>query len=105
MNGCLTSDTINITVTNVDTELIIPNAFSPNGDLSNDTWEIVGISNYPESRVEIFNRWGDKVYEKSGYDNSWDGTFNGKLLPGGVYYFILDLDDDTQIKGSINIIF
>jgi gliding motility-associated-like protein len=99
MNGCLTSDTINIT------ELIIPNAFSPNGDLSNDTWEIVGISNYPESRVEIFNRWGDKVYEKSGYDNSWDGTFNGKLLPGGVYYFILDLDDDTQIKGSINIIF
>lgn len=105
INGCYSTDTINVTVTNGGIELVIPNAFSPNGDLSNDNWEIVGILNYPNARVEIFNRWGDKVYEKTGYDNSWDGTYNGKLLPGGVYYFILDLDGSTQLKGSINIIF
>ncbi|MBI4645147.1 MAG: gliding motility-associated C-terminal domain-containing protein [Bacteroidia bacterium] len=72
--------------------LFIPSAFSPNNDSYNDTWEIRGIQFYHDAEVQIFNRWGDKLFESKGYLQEWDGTTkNGKKLPIGPYMYIVDL--------------
>ena len=85
-------------------ELFIPNAFSPDGDGINDTWNIRGgLYNYPNNNLVIFNRWGLKVYEADGYNNNWDGTNNGNSnsgndskLPVGTYYYVLDLNSNGK---------
>jgi len=85
----------------------IYNLFSPNGDGQNDNWEIVGIQDFPDNEVEIYNRWGNIVYEMSGYDNSWTGTNNsGEELLSGAYYYVVKLnnDEDTILTGSVTII-
>lgn len=89
-------------------DLFIPSGFSPNGDGINDKFVIKGL-NARSADLLIFNRWGNKVYEKSNYDNSWDGsaeagvTLGKGKLPDGVYYYILQFQDkDKEIqKGFI----
>jgi gliding motility-associated-like protein len=86
----------------------VPSAFSPNGDGVNDIWVINGILSYPGSILEIFNRWGEKVFEAAGYQNNWNGTFNGKRLPDGTYFYILDLRSPaegtkTRYNGNVTI--
>ncbi len=85
--------------------LLIFNEFSPNGDGINDKLVINCIGNYPNNKIEVYNRWGNKVYEKKGYDNDWEGTSNGretinksKKLPVGTYYYILNLGDGSKPK-------
>lgn len=82
-------------------EIFIPNAFSPNGDGVNDTWQIRNIDKFPANEVEIYNRWGNRVYRASPYRNEWDG--NG--LPDGAYYYILKLNNTkgTTFKGYVSI--
>ena len=74
------------------------NAFSPNEDGTNDLWIIDGISTQP-NKITIYNRWEDVVQEFEDYDNStvvWDGTNkNGKPLPDGTYFYVIELDDET----------
>ena len=79
------------------------NEFSPNDDGVNDFFKIECISRYPNNILKVYNRWGNIVFEKQGYDNSWDGTSNGratvntrKQLPVGTYFYVLDLGDGTQ---------
>ncbi|WP_207495236.1 PKD domain-containing protein [Aridibaculum aurantiacum] len=85
--------------------LRIPNAFSPNGDGINDTWEIPNLRDYPGSTVEVFNRYGQSVYRTIGYDKGWNGTFNGSPLPVGVYYYIIELKNGfNQVTGSVTIL-
>jgi len=80
--------------------LFIPEAFSPNGDEIHDVFVINGIENYPNSTFLILNRWGNKVYESTGYQNNWDGTnqfglnVGGETLPVGTYFYILDLGEE-----------
>ncbi|MDB4229028.1 gliding motility-associated C-terminal domain-containing protein, partial [Flavobacteriaceae bacterium] len=84
------------------TNLIIPNAFSPDGDGINDTWTIRGglNENYPNNQIRIFNRWGVSVYESKGYLNDWKGNnYNSSgstssNLPVGTYFYLLDLNGD-----------
>ena len=83
--------------------LIIYNEFSPNGDNVNDTFVINCIQNYPTNKLEVYNRWGNIVYQKKGYNNNWDGTSNARVvydgsdkLPVGTYYYVLDLDDGSK---------
>ena len=83
--------------------LNIPGLFIP--DLG--PWMIQGVIDYPDNELAIYNRWGGLVYQKSPYDNSWDGTTTMKLygsgdLPEGSYYYILRLDK-AIFKGSIYI--
>ncbi|CAM3446471.1 PKD domain-containing protein [Flavobacterium chungbukense] len=77
--------------------LKIYNEFSPNDDGQNDTFYIDCITQYPDNQLEIFNRWGNLVYFKKGYDNTWDGKADGsaKTLPEGTYFYILDLGDGS----------
>jgi len=89
-------------------DFFIPEGFSPNGDAINDLFVIRGISNYPANTFEIFNRWGDKIFHASPYQNTWDGKatsglrVGGDELPVGTYFYVLDLGDGSAIfKGTI----
>jgi gliding motility-associated-like protein len=84
---------------------VIPNAFTPNGDGINDTWEIKYLSSYPNVTVEIFNRYGNKVFFSNGYVTPWDGRFNGGDLPVGTYYYIISPNSGRKpITGYLTII-
>ncbi len=92
----------------VDIPLIIPNAITPNADGINDDFEIINIGVYEKITLEIFNRWGDRLFVFSGSgaeyaspENRWDGTHNGKDLPMGSYLYILLLDEMDPITGAV----
>lgn len=87
--------------------IVINEVFTPNGDNINDTWMIRGIQNFPDNELQIFNRWGDIVYQITGYDNDWRGNNNnGDLLPAGPYWYIIRANDeeDSVWSGSVTII-
>jgi gliding motility-associated-like protein len=87
-NGC-SKDTI-IVLTAPD-DLTLPTGLSPNGDGANDTYVILGISEYPNNMFKVFNRWGNLVYEKKNYANEWAGTNNAnEPLPDGTYFIIFE---------------
>ncbi|PJJ79638.1 PKD domain-containing protein [Mucilaginibacter auburnensis] len=69
---------------------LIPNAFTPNNDGINDRWEIKYLDMYPNVKVDIFSRSGEKVFSSRGYGIPWDGTRGGGNLPMGTYYYIID---------------
>lgn len=71
--------------------LNIPNAFSPNGDGINDKWIVDYIERYPKAHIQVFNRWGQEVYDAHVGDPGWDGTYNGKKCATGSYVFVVDL--------------
>jgi gliding motility-associated-like protein len=85
--GC--TDTLTVTV--IQPELIIPNIFTPNGDGKNDVFEIKGLESYPGSSLQVFNRWGNQVYNSANYQNNWDGG----NLADGTYYYLLTAKDHT----------
>lgn len=83
----------------------LPNAFSPNGDGVNDLWLISGISSYPQASIAIFNRYGVKVFESTGYHAPFNGRRNGSELPVGTYYYIIDLKRGCGLqKGSLTLL-
>ena len=102
-NGCESPAEI-VTVEFQACSLVIPSAFTPNGDNINDFWEINDIDLiYPNNTVQVFNRWGNKIYEskKGSYEQSpWNGEINGNPLPVGTYYYIIYYHD--QSTGSLN---
>jgi len=100
-NNDTSSDYIELT----DDCLVIYNKFSPNGNGENEFFTIDCISNYSKNKLEIYNRWGNIVYSKDVYDNSFDGTSNGRAvldkdrkLPAGTYYYVLDLGDGSEAR-------
>ena len=58
---------------------------------------ISGIEEFPQSRLQIFNRWGERVFNIIGYKNNWSGTWKGnRELPDGAYFYCLELNDDEK---------
>jgi gliding motility-associated-like protein len=95
------SDSVSIVLLDCST-LVVPDAFSPNGDGTNDLFVVKGLEYYPNNSFQVFNRWGSKVYERSPYTNTWTGKSEGKLnwgkdLPESTYYFILDPGDGKEV--------
>ena len=83
----------------------IPNAFTPNGDGINDLWDITALQAYPGCTISIYNRSGSLVYNSVNYPKPWDGTYNGKNLPVGTYYYVIDLKNGKKpLAGSVTII-
>jgi gliding motility-associated-like protein len=88
-------------------DMLLPNQIlTPNGDGINDTFIIEGINLYPNNKLTLFNRWGNVVYQKSGYLNEWDGNANVtkigiKSLPAGTYYFIIDYGNSRHKTGFV----
>ena len=104
-NGCTLYDYVTIFVRD---GLEIPNTVSPNGDNLNDSWKIPDIELYPNNRLTIYNRNGVLLESYSPYTpaSQWTGVWQGAALPEGVYFYILELNDDekTMYKGTISII-
>ncbi|MDX1479187.1 MAG: gliding motility-associated C-terminal domain-containing protein, partial [Saprospiraceae bacterium] len=104
--GCTAIDSLTIFVL-IDIELDPVTAFTPNGDGVNETFVIRGLGPFKESRLTVFNRWGETVFEALGYSNDWDGTYKGQEVPAGTYLFVLtvDLFNETRtLKGTVTII-
>lgn len=97
-NGCGTS-TDDVFV-RVYKNVAIPNAFSPNGDGVHDTWQIEALETYPQAIVEVYNRNGQLLFRNQGYSRQWNGTYNGKPVPVGTYYYIIDLKEEGFAKLS-----
>jgi len=83
----------------------ICNMFSPNGDGTNDFLVLNCAEDFPNNSFQVFDRYGNSVYEARRYNNTWDGTGENGDLPRGTYFYILDLGDGTEVtKGWIQII-
>jgi gliding motility-associated-like protein len=83
----------------------IPNVFTPNGDGVNDRWQIKYLSDYPDCIVDIFDRYGQLVYQSVGYPNAWDGTCKGRPLPAATYYYVIDLKNSLKpVSGFVDIV-
>lgn len=107
-NGCEAEDTVSVEVID-DQTLFIPNAFTPNGDGHNDYFQIYGkLDAIKKIDFQVFDRWGEKVYETEDVDFKWDGVYKGDKLPVAVYVYTLtaSLLDDTEheYKGSITLL-
>jgi gliding motility-associated-like protein len=95
VNGCVASDEVVIVVTEL---IVLPNTFTPNGDGINDQWHIGHIERFPACEVTVYDRWGQKIYNSTGYsnENAWDGTYLGKTLPPAAYYYVIELNAATS---------
>lgn len=103
-NGCTATQTINIT-SHCD-DIHLPNAFTPNGDGINDTWIIEGLQGDLTTTVKVYNRYGENVFQSTGYAIPWSGNFNGKKLPAGVYYYVISAHASNKvINGTVTIIY
>jgi len=79
-----------ITITILDSKLEFPNGISPNRDGYNDELKPKeGYRSIVEFHAYIFNRWGQKLYEWTDVNGSWDGTYKGKVVKDGVYYLLV----------------
>jgi gliding motility-associated-like protein len=88
--GCGSTDTVVVSVVPM---IDFPNGFTPNGDGINDYWQIDNIQLFENCEVEVFNRWGERLFYSRGYVTPFDGRFNGEPLPVGTYYYIIKLND------------
>jgi len=100
--GCSASSSVTVNVLKYP---VIPNTFTPNGDGVNDTWNIKYLDSYPGNTVDIYNRYGEKVFSSVGYTVPWDGTYKGAVLPSDTYYYIINPRNGRKvISGSVTII-
>ena len=90
-HSCLSTITHDVII---ELDMQFPNVFTPNSDGTNDTFEIVGLKPDKENKLQVFNRWGKKIYEKERYDNSW----TGEGAADGTYYYIFSWKSYTQGK-------
>ncbi|HMR43946.1 MAG TPA: gliding motility-associated C-terminal domain-containing protein, partial [Saprospiraceae bacterium] len=84
-------------------ELRIYNGFSPNNDDINDTFRIDGLDRFPNNHLQVFSRWGNKVFEAINYKNDWGGKWNGADLADGTYFYLFDDGNGKVYSGYVQI--
>lgn len=94
-NGCKGADSIQVSYINC-ASVYIPNAFTPNGNGVNDVFRPFFPSPISNYHIEIYNRWGNKVYENNKSNAGWDGTYQSSLQPAGVYVYIFTFKKDID---------
>ncbi|KAA5534462.1 gliding motility-associated C-terminal domain-containing protein [Taibaiella lutea] len=105
--GCMNYDT---SFVDVDYRVLtqLPNAFSPNGDDLNDVFKVANIGLRKLITFQVYDRWGKQVFETINPDEGWDGTYKGKPLDGGVYYYYIKLGYADNVvetfKGDVTLI-
>lgn len=87
----------------------VKNAFSPNGDGINDNWSVYDQFDCLKNiKMQVFNRYGSRVFESRNYRNEWRGTYQGNSLPDGTYYYVIDFELITgrtvQVRGDVTIL-
>lgn len=101
INDCIFSEVVQVIIR----QAIRPdNVFTPNGDLYNDNWYIGNITSWQNAQINVYSRWGAKVFQATNYQNNWDGDD----LPAATYYYVIELnpvDGNTKpITGSVTIL-
>lgn len=83
-------------------EMVFPNVITPNGDGKNDLLVFTNLEQFPGSKLFIYNRWGNLIYESNSYQNNW----NGENFPAGTYYYILEVNNDLKTiqKGVLTLL-
>jgi gliding motility-associated-like protein len=85
--------------------LVVSNTFTPNGDGTNDKWSVPGLRFYEGARISVFDKDGDRLFYTEIPDQGWDGTFNGKELPIGSYFWVIEALELGEIRrGILNLI-
>ncbi len=111
--GCRSSDSVTVHILCDQSQLFIPNLFSPNGDGQNDVFYARGQGLKEISSFRVYNRWGEQVFERHHIQlndeaNAWDGTYKGAALSPDVFVYVLDGICDTgspiSWKGDISLI-
>jgi gliding motility-associated-like protein len=101
--GCEAVDDVTLTVIK---DLVIPTAFTPNGDRANDTWEIKNLDQYESHSVVVYDGYGSEVLRTTTYEN-WNGKYKGNMLPVGSYVYVIELklgSNNTYKSGAISIL-
>jgi len=106
-DNCVSTD--NAVVTVVPYCVKIMNAFTPNGDGMNDRWLVsTGTTCTKQIAVAVFNRYGNVVYKNDNYQNNWEGTYDGKPVADGTYYYTITYttltDKKVYAKGDVTIL-
>jgi len=97
--GCMAMDEIEVTL-----DIGIPNFFTPNADGYNDTWDIPFLRKLPETRIWIFDRFGNQVISYNAGEGPWDGTQNGEPVKEDTYWYIIEIDHESKpFKGSVTV--
>jgi gliding motility-associated-like protein/uncharacterized repeat protein (TIGR01451 family) len=96
-------DTVKVFVWVLCEDIRIYSGFSPNNDMINDFFVIEGLENFQNNELTIYNRWGNQIYHKVKYDNSWDGTWNNEPLPDGTYFFLFNDGEGKKYTGYIQL--
>ena len=99
--GCTAQEVFYVDYVDIE----IPRFFTPNGDGENDTWSPRNIQQYPNILTQIYDRYGRLLKELTNRD-TWDGTYNGKALPTGDYWYIITLgeeNDQREFKGHFTL--
>lgn len=108
-NGCTAQDKVTVEVS-AETNIFLPNAFSPNGDGNNDVLELYGnLNGIKYFQLLVFDRWGEKVFETNDQYFNWDGTYRGARQDAAVYIYVMKIvylngKTDRTYKGSITIL-
>lgn len=95
---CLYKDTLVIDVNNVDCDIVVPNVVTPNGDGINDFFKINNLENFPNSSLNVFTRWGNKIYNNDNYKNDW----SPKVIDG-TYFYIINVSDGRKLNGFFQV--
>jgi gliding motility-associated-like protein len=97
-NGCTAATNVEL---KEPMDIDLPEAFSPNDDGYNDYYVINGLDNFPDNKLEIFNRWGNLVYAATNYQNTWNGrSQKDEQLPDGTYYVVLKLSKGQSTRAA-----
>ena len=103
-SGCINSDTVEVTIRS---SIFVPNTFTPNGDLKNDEFEIIG-ENIKSFELWIYNRWGEEIYHATEINNFWNGRYLGNKCKIDSYIWVIEYSDFDNtfksIKGHINLL-
>lgn len=107
LNGCTSTDDATVTV--IPYCVKVMNAFTPNGDGINDKWLVTTAAACTNQViVRVYNRYGDEVYTNDNYQNNWDGTYKGKAIPDGTYYYTINFrlisGRIVPMKGDVTIL-
>jgi gliding motility-associated-like protein len=99
---CGSSDSDTSTIVVQPCDITIPNIMTPNGDGYNEYWVITNIEKHPNTAVQVYNRWGQLMYENGAYQNNWDGGD----VSDGVYFYLVTLTDGStpaNFHGTVQI--
>jgi gliding motility-associated-like protein len=112
-HGCKASDSVTILLYCDNSQVFIPNAFTPNGDGQNDVFYPRGMGLKYIKTFRIYNRWGELLFQREGIslndpDGGWDGSFKGETPRPDVYVYILEAvcytGEDIHLKGDVSIL-